>query len=434
MELDQLLARTALALGIGLLIGLERAWQRRSAESGSRAAGIRTFAISGLLGGITGAIAQAAGGGAIGVGGGIVLGAGFAAFAAVIALFSREENRAAGSYSATTAIAAMLTFVLGVYALIGDVRIAAAAAVAAAGILATREAIHGLVEKITWPELRSGLVLLAMTCIALPILKDDPVGSFGGVNPREVWIIAIVLASVSFLGYLAVKILGVSRGVLLAAAAGGIVSSTAVTLTNARRAAAGAGAASLLAAGVAVATAVSFLRVFAIAAVIQPRLILLVAPAIVAATLAAVGVALALAFRAAPRGDTRGHQETFRNPFEFWSVFGFAVFLGLVMVLGRAVGESFGALGATVGAIAIGLADVDSVTVSVAHLAPGVLTLEHGAYAILAGAASNTVSKAAIGATIGRGRFAAEIAVMAVICLAAGAGGLALTRALFAGA
>src|SRR5262249_43640749 len=138
------------------------------------------------------------------------------------ALFSSEENRAAGTYSATTAIAAMLTFALGAYALVGDMRIAAAAAVAAAGIPATREAIHGLVEKITWPELRSGLVLLAMTCIALPILKDDPIGPFGGVNPREVWIIAILLAGISFLGYLAVKVLGVSRGVLLAAAAGGV--------------------------------------------------------------------------------------------------------------------------------------------------------------------------------------------------------------------
>jgi len=433
MELDQLLARTALALGIGLLIGLERAWQTRSAESGSRAAGIRTFAISGLLGGMSGAIAQASDSGPVGVGGGVVLGASFVAYAAVIALFCREENRAAGTYSATTAIAAMLTFALGAYALIGDVRLAAGAAVAATGILATREAIHGLVEKITWPELRSGLVLLAMSCIALPILRDDPIGSFGGVNPREVWIIAILLASVSFLGYIAVKILGVSRGVLVAAAAGGIVSSTAVTLTNARRAAAGEGAPSLLAAGVAVATAMSFLRVFAIAAAIQPRLILLVAPAIVAATLAAIAVGLALGFRASP-GEQRGHQETFRNPFEFWSVVGFAVFLGLVMVLGRALGESFGALGATVGAIAIGLADVDSVTVSVAHLTPGVLTLEHAAYAILAGAASNTVSKAAIGATVGRGRFAAEIAIMAMICLIAGASGLGLTWALLTGA
>src|SRR5262249_62362934 len=112
MELDQLLARTALALGIGLLIGLERAWQRRSAESGSRAAGIRTFAISGLLGGITGAIAQAADGGAIGVGGGIVLGAGFAAFAAGVALFSRGGNPAAGSDFATTAHTAKLPLLL----------------------------------------------------------------------------------------------------------------------------------------------------------------------------------------------------------------------------------------------------------------------------------------------------------------------------------
>src|SRR5262249_37732638 len=135
-----------------------------------------------------------------------------------------------------------------------------------------------------------------------------------------------------------------------------------------------------------------------------------------------------------PPGKPREHQETFRIPFEFWSVVGFAVFLVLVMMLGRAVGETFGALGATVGAIAIGLADVDSVTVSVAHLAPGVLTLEHGAYAILAGAASNTVSKAAIGATIGRGRFAAEIAVMAGSGLAPGAGGVALPPAPSAGA
>src|SRR5262249_57822761 len=102
MELDQLLARTALALGIGLLIGLERAWQRRSAESGSRAAGIRTFAISGLLGGITRAIAQAADGGAIGVGGGIVLGAGFAAFAAGVSPFSPREEPAAGRLLAAT--------------------------------------------------------------------------------------------------------------------------------------------------------------------------------------------------------------------------------------------------------------------------------------------------------------------------------------------
>src|SRR5215207_385740 len=103
------------------------------------------------------------------------------------------------------------------------------------------EELHGWVAKITWLELRSGLVLLGMTFIALPIVPSDPIGPFGGVNPREVWIIAIVLACVSFIGYAAVKYFGARRGLLLAAAAGGLASSTAVTIANARHAARGEG-------------------------------------------------------------------------------------------------------------------------------------------------------------------------------------------------
>jgi hypothetical protein len=191
MDLQELISRLAVALGIGLLIGLERGWRRRQASPGSRAAGIRTFAISGLLGGVIAALAQPlssqASGGAASAVGAIVLGFGFAAYAAVITVFTRDENRAVGAVSATTAIAGMLTFALGAYALLGDLRIAVGAAVAAAGLLAFREELHGWVEKITWPELQSGLVLLAMTFLGLPILPDNPIGPFGGVNPREVW-------------------------------------------------------------------------------------------------------------------------------------------------------------------------------------------------------------------------------------------------------
>ena len=190
----------------------------------------------------------------------------------------------------------MLTFTLGAYAIIGDERIAAAAAIAATGLLAIREELHGLVEKITWPELRSGLLLLAMTFIALPLMPSEPIGPFGGVNPREVWIIAILLACVSFVGYAAVKYLGASRGVLLAAAAGGLVSSTAVTVANARRAAAHEGSPELLAAGVSVATAVSFLRVFTLAALLQPRLLIVIGPTLMGAATAAVGFAMVSAF------------------------------------------------------------------------------------------------------------------------------------------
>ena len=425
MEFEVLLPRVALALGIGLLIGLERGWRTRAAESGSRTAGVRTFAISGLLGGISGAIAQAPSLAP----GSIILSVGIAAYALVITVFCREENRAEGTFSATTAIAGILTFTLGAYAVVGDERIAAAAAVAAAGLLAIREELHGLVAKISWPELRSGLLLLAMTFIALPIMPGNPIGPFGGVNPREVWIIAIVLACVSFIGYVAVNYLGASRGVLLAAAAGGLVSSTAVTVANARRAAVHEDSPELLAAGVSVATAVSFLRVFAIAAALQPRLLLTAGPALIGGAAAAMGFGLVQAFWL-NKDVPRVNAVKFRNPFGFWSVVGLALSLGIIIVLGRAVGESFGAEGAIAGAIVGGLVDVDSVTISMARLPSGILSLEGAAYAILAAVASDTVSKVAIGAVIGRGRFAAQIGIMAAICLSVAAAVLGLTLVL----
>jgi uncharacterized membrane protein (DUF4010 family) len=418
MDTDELLSRFAVALGIGLLIGLERGWRSRGEKPGSRTAGFRTFAIIGLLGGVLGALAHAAGGSAT-AGGAMLIAIVLAAFAAVITVFCLDENRADQTHSATTAIAAILTFALGTYALVGDMVVAAAVAVAATVLLALRQSLHDWVKSLTWPELRSGLILLAMSFIALPLVPDDPVGPFGGVNPREIWLIAIVLAGVSFLGYAAVKYFGERRGVLLAAAAGGLVSSTAVTLANARRAAAGEGVPQVLAAGVALATAVSFVRVLAIVAALQPGLLILLAPPLVAATIAAVGLAVFWVYWRAE--EDGGHTDVkLRNPFGFWSVVAFAAAMGAIVLLGRFLNEYFGSSGAIIGAATLGLFDVDAVTVSMSRLVPQSLGLRDGTFAILAAVASNTLSKLIIGAGLGRGRFALDIALMSVLAAVAG--------------
>lgn len=425
MPLPDLLSHFAVALGIGLLIGLERGWTTRKDQPGSRTAGFRTFAITGLLGGVVGAIAQPSGG-AASVGGGLVLGLGFVAYAVVITLFCLEENRAEKSYSATTAIAAMSTFALGAYALVGDMRVAGAVAIVVTLLLFGRERMHGWLKQITAAELRSALILLAMTFIALPVVPSDPVGPFGGVNLREIWVLAIVLAGVSFLGYVAVKYFGARHGVLLAAAAGGLASSTAVTAANARYAAAGEGAPQILAAGVALATTISFLRVLAIATVMNPALLWMLAPPLLAAgAVATIYAFVSVYWRKASRGQ---QSVKFRNPFSFWAVVGFAVFLGIVVLFGRVLGETLGAAGAIVGAFALGLADVDAVTVSMARLAPQPLSVQDASFAILAAVLSNTLSKMLIGAGVGRGRFAVEIMLMSAACLVAG--GLALAAAL----
>lgn len=420
-ELETILSRVALACGIGLLIGLERGWRTRDATPGSRTAGVRTFAIAGLLGGIVGALVRGAGTSAdLSVGGGLLIGLSFAVFALVFTLFVRDENQASGRFSATTAVAGLLTFMLGVHALLGDVRVAAAAAVAATGVLIVREDLHDWVKKITLREFQSVLVLLAMTLIALPILPDRPIGPWGGVNPREIWIIAIVLATISFAGFAAIRALGERRGVLVAAALGGLVSSTAVLFANARFAAAGHGSPRLLAAGSALATAISFVRVLGVVVVLNPALLPMAGPPLL------VGALSALAFCVVAVYGRRGAAASsapveFRNPFGFFSVIGMALSMGIVMVAGRFISERFGASGATVTAAVTGVFDVDAMTVSMCRLAPGILTTENAAFAVLVGVASATLGKLAIAGIIDRGRFTLAVAGMSTLCVVSGA-------------
>jgi hypothetical protein len=122
------------------------------------------------------------------------------------------------------------------------------------------------------------------------------------------------------------------------------------------------------------------------------------------------------------RSDGSGAQAfKFRNPFAFWTIIGFALFLGAVIVVGRLVGEWLGGIGAIIGAAVVGLVDVDAITVSVAGLTPAPLGIQEATIAILSAVATNTISKIAIGGIIGRGRFALEIIAMALACFTAGA-------------
>ena len=417
--MDDHFTRLAVALGIGLLIGLERGWRGRDEAPGHRTAGIRTFALTGLLGGVVGLLAQA-----LPHGGGLLLGLGFAAYAGVFAWFCAAENRADGTFSATTVVAGLTTFALGAAAILADLRLAAAAAVATAGLLALREGLHGWVARLTYLELRAGLLLTAMTFIALPLLPDRPIGPFGGVNPTEIWLIAIVLAAVSFLGYAAVKAFGTARGVFLAAAAGGLVSSTAVMATNARRAAAGEGAPRLLAAAAILATSISLLRALAVVAALNAAILAYVALPLIAAAVMATLAAVLLA-RHATRGDEQA--VAFRNPFELVPVIGFAVLLGFVVIAARVLTEQFGEAGAIVGALVGGLGDIDAVIVSVAKLAPASLSTEAAARAVLAAVGANTFAKLFIGAAIARGAFA--VAIAAAMGAAVVAAGVAMAMA-----
>lgn len=230
MDTFDLFQRLSVALAVGLLIGLERGWRGRDHPEGERAAGLRTHALAGLLGGVWGAIAMRT----QSSGGAVALGLAFAVFSAAIVLFRLREIVHDGTYGATTVVAAMLAFGLGAFAVVGDPQVAAAGGVAATALLALKALLHAWVQRLTWEELRSGLVLLAMTFVLLPLLPDRTVDPWGSLNPYAIWLMTILIAAMSFAGYVAIKTTGEDRGILLTGLAGGLVSSTAVTMSLAR--------------------------------------------------------------------------------------------------------------------------------------------------------------------------------------------------------
>ena len=297
MDETETLTRLGLALAIGFLIGVERGWREREEKEGERAAGLRTFALIGLFGGVWGLLTQAIGPAPMGLA--------FLALAAAATLFRWRETEREGIVGMTTLVAMFLTFSLGALAVLGDMIAAAAAGVATAALLAAKEWLHGWLRVLTWPELRAALILLAMTFVALPVLPDKGYGPYEALNPYQLWLMTIVIAGVSFIGYVATKIAGERYGALIAGTAGGLVSSTAVTLDFARRTRAAPALWRPHLSGALAASTVMFARVIVVVALFGPGLLAAVAPALGVAALVSAVAALVLNRSFARReGDT----------------------------------------------------------------------------------------------------------------------------------
>jgi len=412
MGTEELIHRLAAALAIGLLVGTERHWRERQEAAGRRTAGVRTFALTGLFGGVMAVLASALGE----PGGALLLGFGLIALLAAQLPFALREAEAENTVSATSLVAALGTYGLGALAVLGDMAVAGAAAVAMTAILAARESLHRLMARITWAELRSALMLLSMTLLVMPLIPDEPIAMLGGLNPAKIWRFAILLAAISYLGYLAVRLLGPERGLLFSGAAGGLVSSTAVTLANARAAAGGAALA--LAAGALMAGAVSCLRTIGIVAFIAPAVAAyLFAPLGVAA----LGMALAgfvLARRAGADGAAASMPD---NPFELSAVLKIALLLAAVVLISKLAAERLGPEAVLAVAAITGLADVDAVALSVPLLAPTTISLEFAAQAILAAVAVNICAKAGYALALGGGRYGMAYAGLSLAAGAVGA-------------
>jgi uncharacterized membrane protein (DUF4010 family) len=406
---ENLILRLGLSLVIGLVVGLERGWRERDAPAGSRTAGIRTYGLCGFLGGVFAALSAA-------LVNPYVFVAGFLGFAAVFTWFAWREAQHDETFSVTGVIAALLVFGLGGIAVAGDYQAAAAGGVVLAGVLASRQVLHDLLRKMSWVELRSALLLLGMTAVVLPLLPNRTIDPWGGVNPWEIWFFTVLTAAISFAGYLAVRLLGPGKGILVSGLAGGLVSSTAVTVAFGRRAKSG-DAARTMAAGAVFAALVSALRILVVVLVVKPEVL---------ATLAAPLLAAAVVFGVAGGGligrvwGADSAETKLGNPFELLPLLIFAISFVVVAAFSAALTQQFGAGSVLVTTAFAGTFDVDVATLTAARqVGPGVPAAT-AATGILLAAGLNAVTRGVIAAVVGPAQYYLPIAAATAAAIAAG--------------
>lgn len=387
-------ARLALAGLTGLAVGIEREWSGHASGPHARFAGVRTFLLLGLVGGISGAV-TASGWAPLAA----VLTAGSAILAVVAYAVASIQTQ---DRDGTTEAAALLVLGTGTLCGLGHGGLGSGIAVGVALALAEKSRIQQWVGHIGPTELYAALRFAVLALVVLPMLPEGPFGPHGAVRPRELWSMVLLISGLDFLGYLARRTAGAERGYGIAGLLGGLVSSTAVTFSFGRKSRTRPQDGVALAIGVLAACTMVLPRVLAISAAIAPPVAGHLLWYVLPAALVGVGVvAVAMRMARPPVGVADAGE---RNPLRLLSAIQMVVMFQLVLLMVPWVQGLWGAQGVLAGAAVLGLTDMDALTYSMARLgAADEAAL--AARAIAVGLLSNTLLKLALTLALGAPRF-----------------------------
>lgn len=399
------------ALLLGAIVGLERGWGARDQQSGERIAGIRTFALVGLLGGLSAVLSDA-----------ITPWAFPTLLASVVAMgivgYSQRLEHIR-DFSITGLVGLVLTFCFGAVAVAVDPVVATAAAVITAIILDNKEDIHNWLSRLKAHELDAALRLLLITVVLLPLLPDEEMGPGGVLNPREIWWMVVMIASISFVGYFAIRVAGTHRGILFTGLFAGLSSSTALTLHFARQSARAPELTPQFATGILIACGTMFPRILVYCAVINRELLSsLTLPVLTMAALL-YGPAF-LIWRHHSQQPEPSEPPPHKNPLEFKSAVMFGLLLTAILILGEYLTRWVGDTGIYMLAATSGIADVDAITLSLTRLSTQALAMDVAVIGIIIAAASNNLTKSGLAWAIGNRQMGMLVGAPMLLSLLAG--------------
>jgi len=383
--------RFGAALGLGVLLGLER---ERTKPAGLGFAGVRTIALIALAGALAAYFDQ-------------VLGLSWlalAVFVAVAALVtvSYAVTSSRGEVGITTEVTALIAFLLGALCLRGELQLAAGLAVATALILALKQWLHRLASRIESADVEATLQFALVTLIILPLVPDRNFGPvpFDVLNPYTIWLMVVLISGLNFASYILVKVVGPEHGIGVTGLLGGLVSSTAVTLGFAQRSRKQPEQSRMLALGILLAWTVMFVRVIVMTAIISQAVAARLVIVMGGLALACLGICYLLRPREADTGTA--HVKAGNNPFELGQAIQFGLLFGLITLLARAAKLYLGDQGLYLAGAVAGLTDVDAIALSMANLgATQPASIGAAATTIAIAVGANTLVKSAIAAFTG---------------------------------
>jgi uncharacterized membrane protein (DUF4010 family) len=403
MEIAEVFQRLGVALGLGLLVGLQRE------QAQSRVGGLRTFPLITVFGILCGFLAQGAGG--------WVIAAGVAAIATIAVIANLPGHPSSGGM--TTEVSLLVMFGVGAYLATGAIPVAVAIGGGTAVLLHFKATMHKLAERLDERELTALMRFALLALVILPALPDATYGPYGVFNPRKIWLLVVLIVGISLAGYIVYKFFGEQAGMLLGGVLGGLISSTATTVSYSKLAALSPSASAASAIVIAIASTVVYARVLVEIAAVAPGMVR-VAAGPMGIQMGVLGVlALGLWFWSKRAAEKMPEQE---NPAELKSAIAFGALFAFVLFVSAAVRDRFGTSGLYVVAGISGLTDVDAITLSTAQLVTdGRLDSAEAWRIITVAVISNLVFKVGTVGLLGNRRLLMIVGTIFAITAAAGA-------------
>ena len=382
----------AIALGLGLLVGLQRQ------HSDATFAGLRTFPLITILGFLCALFSP------------WLAAAGLIAASSLIAVSHWVNAR----NSLVTEAALLSMYAIGALLAGGEhTLIAVAAATTIAVLLEFKVELHGLVEKLGEADIKAILQFALITLVILPVLPDRTFGPYDVLNPRQIWWMVVLIVGINLAGYLAYRFVSPDKSLLVSGILGGLISSTATTASYSRKG----GQAALVV--ILVASSTVYLRLATEVLTTAPQIAMQVLPRLALPFVALVGFAI-WHYRTARNSNTEESTKT--NPAEMRVALVFACGYSLVLWANAAAKDLLGDSGVLGLSIAGGLTDVDAITLSTTQMVnAGRVSADIAWQSILIASLSNLIFKSGIAFVLGGRLFGLQFAAATVVAVAAGA-------------